>query len=296
MGIKDTIRKIAWKAVGMDEIRTRLDSMNFYFSSWHDISQFPKAQGPLRDLQLADTELIAILDKVLKKHGIRYWMSWGTLLGTVRHKGFIPWDDDTDLAIPRGDYERALNVLKEELEPYSIKVQENYSWDGIGYHHYETGVWADLFPVDFCSADANDPQAVEKLRQEWTAYRKKFPKRCKGYDRGEILRLRKKMLPEICGESEAKSLFYGNETGLFWVAALEDILPTAEAAFEDITVSVPNNPDALLRRIYGNYMDYPKNGFPHHGRDGLGLAEWAEKSGTDMQQVIRDLRAVREKI
>ena len=296
MGIKDTIRKIACKAVGMDDIRTRLDSLNFYFSSWHDISQFPKAQGPLRDLQLADVELMAIVDKVLKKNGIRYWMSWGTLLGTVRHKGFIPWDDDVDFAIPRGDYERALKALREELKPYSVKVQENNSWDGIGYNHYETGVWADLFPVDFCTADADDPQAVEKLRKEWTAYRKKFPKRCKGYDRGEILRLRKEMIPEICGESEAKSLLYCNESGLFWAVPLQDILPTAEAEFEDITVSVPNNPDALLRRIYGDYMGYPRDGFPHHGRNGLGLAEWAGESGTDMQKVIRDLRAVREKI
>lgn len=296
MGIKDLIRKIAWKAVGMDDIRTQLDSLNYYFKSWHDISRFPKAEGPLRDLQLADTELIAMIDKVLKKNDIRYWMSWGSLLGTVRHKGFIPWDDDIDIDIPRDDYERALKALREELEPYSVKVQENNSWDGIGYNHYETGVWADLYPVDFCTADADDPQAVEKLRKECAAYRKIFPKRCKGYDRGEILQLRKEMIPEICGESEAKSLLYSNETGEFWMAPLEEILPTAEAEFEDITVSVPNNSDAVLRRIYGNYTDYPRDGFPHHGRDGMGLADWAGKSGTDMQKVIGDLRAVREKI
>ena len=47
MSIKGLIRKIAWKAVGMDDIRTQLDSLNYYFKSWHDISQFPKAQGPL---------------------------------------------------------------------------------------------------------------------------------------------------------------------------------------------------------------------------------------------------------
>ena len=72
--------------------------------------------------------------------------------------------------------------------------------------------------------------------------------------------------------------------------------PKTTLEFEDITVSVPNNSDAVLRRIYGNYTDYPRDGFPHHGRDGMGLADWAGKSGTDMQKVIGDLRAVREKI
>ena len=49
MSLKETIRKIARKAVGMQEFETRLNSLSYYFSSWHDISQFPKAQGPLRD-------------------------------------------------------------------------------------------------------------------------------------------------------------------------------------------------------------------------------------------------------
>ena len=75
MSLKETIRKIARKAVGMQEFETRLNSLSYYFSSWHDISQFPMAQGPLRDLQLADARLIAIVDKVLEKHGIRFYLN-----------------------------------------------------------------------------------------------------------------------------------------------------------------------------------------------------------------------------
>ena len=293
MSLKETIRKIARKAVGMQEFETRLNSLSYYFSSWHDISQFPKAQGPLRDLQLADAWLIAIVDKVLGKHGIRYWLDWGTLLGAVRHKGFIPWDDDIDLAIPRSDYEKALKVLKEELTPYSFEVKECLSWDGIGYRHESTGIWADLFPVEFCTADADNPEAAEKLKKECGDYRKKFPRVCRGYERQPILRLMRETIPEICGEEDAASLLYANELGEFYLMKAEDILPTAKADFEGFSVNVPKNPDACLRRIYGdNYMGYPPDGFPHHGKDGAGLAEWAGNSGTDMQEVIRTLESI----
>lgn len=293
MSLKETIRKIARKAVGMQDFETRLNSLSYYFSSWHDISQFPKAQGPLRDLQLADAWLIAIVDKVLGKHGIRYWLDWGTLLGAVRHKGFIPWDDDIDLAIPRSDYEKALKVLKEELTPYSFEVKECLSWDGIGYRHESTGIWADLFPVEFCTADADDPQAVEKLKAECSIYRKKFPRVCRGYERQPMLRLMRETIPEICDGKDAASLLYTNELGEFYLMKAEDILPTVTADFEGHSVNVPKNPDACLRRIYGdNYMGYPPDGFPHHGKDGAGLAEWAGNSGTDMQEVIRTLESI----
>ena len=293
MSLKKIIRKIARKAVGMQGFETRLDSLSYYFSSWHDISQFPKAQGPLRELQLADTRMIAIVDKVLRKHGIRYWLDFGTMLGAVRHKGFIPWDDDIDLAIPRNDYEKALKILKEELSPYSFEIRECLSWYGIGYRHEDTGIWADLFPVDFCTTDANDPQAVEKLKKECSTYRKKFSRECKGYNRQSILRLMGETIPEICDEKEARSLLYTNEMGEFYLLRTEDVFPTETADFEGLSMSVPANADACLRCIYGSgYMNYPPNGFPHHGKNGTGLAEWAGNSGTDMQEVIRTLESV----
>ncbi len=297
MSLKETVRKIARKAVGMQDFETRLDSLSYYFSSWHDISQFPKAQGPLRDLQLADAGMIAIVDKVFRKHGIRYWLDWGTLLGAVRHKGFIPWDDDIDLAIPRSDYEKALEVLKKELSPYSFEVKECFSWDGIGYRHESTGIWADLFPVDFCTADADDPQAAGQLKKESLAYRKKFSRQCRDYNRQSILRLMRETIPEICGETEARSLLYTNEMGEFYLMRMEDVLPAAAADFEGFSLNVPSDPDACLRRIYGsNYMGYPPDGFPHHGAEGERLADRARRSGTDMKEILRELEAICEKI
>ncbi len=75
----------------------------------------------LRTLQLEELKILKEVLKIIEKHNLRYYMLGGTLLGAVRHKGFIPWDDDVDIAMPRPDYEKFCDVAKEELqEPYGL--------------------------------------------------------------------------------------------------------------------------------------------------------------------------------
>ena len=60
-------------------------------------------------------DVLGEIDRICEKHNIAYFADWGTLLGTVRHAGFIPWDDDFDIAMKRRDYELFLEVSKTEL-------------------------------------------------------------------------------------------------------------------------------------------------------------------------------------
>ena len=69
----------------------------------------------LRACQLKQLSILEEVDRICKKHGIGYWLDGGSLLGAVRHGGFIPWDDDFDIALPRDDYEQFLALAKEKL-------------------------------------------------------------------------------------------------------------------------------------------------------------------------------------
>ena len=80
----------------------------------------------VRTLQLRILNNLMAVDKVCREHGLRYYIYDGTMLGAVRHKGFIPWDDDLDIAMPREDYEEFILHANEWLEqPYEFICMEN---------------------------------------------------------------------------------------------------------------------------------------------------------------------------
>ena len=87
----------------------------------------------LRDAQLIMLETLIEVDRVCKKHNIKYWLDSGTLLGAIRHKGFIPWDDDLDIAMTIEDYNKfcqlAPNELSSNLELQIYELDKNYPYD-----------------------------------------------------------------------------------------------------------------------------------------------------------------------
>lgn len=121
----------------------------------------------VRELQLVLLEMLTQIDEICKRHSINYSLSSGTLLGAVRHKGFIPWDDDLDLMFLRNEYEKFLNIPKEEFAHYGLTLQKEYDkvWpltfskvrkDNTTYIEKgpdiipgaHLGVYIDIFPVD----------------------------------------------------------------------------------------------------------------------------------------------------
>lgn len=85
----------------------------------------------------ADLEIVKEVVELCNHHGLKYWMLGGTMLGAIRHKGFIPWDDDIDLGLPRKDYEKFLELAPNELSK-NLKIV-NYKLDP-EYHYYITRV------------------------------------------------------------------------------------------------------------------------------------------------------------
>ncbi len=123
-----------------------------------------------------ELEILLEFDRICKKHELVYWLEGGSLLGAARHQGFIPWDDDMDIGMPRPDYEKARRIMTDELQ-YPYEWQDFYTIMGIcredQVHTYrripfakirnrETtaienypmppdvnqGIWIDIFPLD----------------------------------------------------------------------------------------------------------------------------------------------------
>lgn len=85
-------------------------------------NRFNPEGSVLRLHQMKMLRILEFVDRVCRKHGIRYWLSSGTLLGAVRHGGFIPWDDDLDIEMLYRDYKRLMEVLPFEL-PSNLVLQ-----------------------------------------------------------------------------------------------------------------------------------------------------------------------------
>lgn len=129
--------------------------------------QYVMTQTELQELQKIEVELLQEADRICRKCGIHYNMVGGTMLGAIRHGGYIPWDDDADLGFLRREYEKFREACKTELdtEKYyfqEIRDTEGYRWGygklrkkgtqfvrlGQEFMPYEQGVFIDLFPMD----------------------------------------------------------------------------------------------------------------------------------------------------
>ncbi len=119
----------------------------------------------LRKLQLEELKILDEFIRICEKNNLKYYMIGGTLLGAIRHKGFIPWDDDVDMAMPREDYEKFLKLNKNEFgEGYELVTYENdknyrYPWARITINTIkiinhmaniprEEKAWIDIIPLD----------------------------------------------------------------------------------------------------------------------------------------------------
>ncbi len=123
----------------------------------------------LREAQLVMLNLLLEFDRVCTKHGLSYWLDFGTLLGAVRHKGFIPWDDDLDVAMPRADYEKFLEIAVAELRDdiflqtkqrdksffaHFAKLRDKKSTYIESFEEdkkikYHQGIYLDIFPINY---------------------------------------------------------------------------------------------------------------------------------------------------
>lgn len=243
----------------------------------NNLSHYNPDGSQRRNVQLKMLDILVVVDTILRKHNIEYYLEGGTLLGAVRHGGFIPWDDDIDICVNWKDLKKIKQILESELPddlvyqdfttdkryPMLIaKVRDRYSF----YHERhpfsckEQGVYIDLIPVepivsmkiktivDFvfirCVRGVHhyNERAIEKI----LAYLCWVPAVVVIFILRVIARIFK---PQKCGH------VYG------WISynlvQYKDIYPLKEISFENHLFMAPNNPDAYLRALFGDYMQIP---------------------------------------
>lgn len=221
-------------------------------------------------------EMLKELDRICREYEIPYFLYWGTLLGAIRHDGFIPWDDDLDVGLMREDYNRLMNVLPNEL-PEHIALQnndtdKNYFYlyaklrdrrsllDECSYEKVfkEKGIFIDIFPFDTISP------ATQRWRLQSAAYTVFRAGNGNSISMRVIRALtwlnRHISFPVLRHYSKIihctkVTLDYG--IPFHKVHNKSDIFPLASHVFEGIETFVPGNSHEVLRSLYGDYMKLP---------------------------------------
>lgn len=167
-GIKFTFR--------CSEIEKKLIDLDEFVRASISADKLPHAQGILRDIQKSEIRMLLEVDRICKENNIKYWLDFGALLGAVRHKDFIPWDDDVDIGMMRDDYERFIDVFNEKTSDKNLyaykKVLPSGNVNIINIRHKQIkNIFMDVFPYDFYTEKLDDA-GKEKLHNKITKIKK----------------------------------------------------------------------------------------------------------------------------
>ena len=244
--------------------------------------------GEMRSIQL---DILLYFIDFCKKNSIKYYLAYGSLLGAVRHKGYIPWDDDIDVMIFREDVEKLLlNFGNERFSIINSSTNDKYFSPLIkaydkktllvqGYGQVEginICVNIDVFVLDRVPADENERRdfydKAANYRFKWSLSCSSIRSKSKNFIVWLVKRVISlpfkiigyrffsKKYDSFASSYQGKSLYaivvYGEGFEKEYTYT-EDDLESIEATFEGITISIPKSYDLVLKKCYGDYMSLP---------------------------------------
>ena len=250
----------------------------------------------LRDAQMLMVDILQEVHNLCEKHGLKYFLDAGTLIGAVRHKGFIPWDDDVDIGMPREDYNKFLEIAKKELpehlflqtfatdkyyDVYPVPCKVRYN-DTIFLeehakenHNMHNGVYIDVFPYDSLpkhkfmykiqrGLSYNILKSFKRLRDmpEKLSFKNKLTFTFyKLVTKIFPYKRREKFFNYLIKWNDLNSEYMGYGVDTFWseyVYKKSDYYDLVKLEFEGKYFYGPKNYDAILTQLYGDYMTMPK--------------------------------------
>lgn len=250
----------------------------------------------LKQLHDVEQEILDEIDRVCEKNGLKYYLIGGTLLGAIRHKGFIPWDDDLDIVMPRADFIKFQEVCKRDLDPnyyvHSSATDSKYYFSFMKVRKHNTifieskleegnldmtkqGIWVDIAPMD----DASSLDSFwKKVRTNWIknylqhfiSYRKygRWPKPILSkviytlfmpLPTASLRKLQDMLMQWENGSDCDYYVNYASHYNSVKMTMLKtDYEPSCRLLFEGKYYSAPGNYQNVLLRSFGkNYMDIP---------------------------------------
>ena len=246
-----------------------------------------------QDIQKESNSILKFLKEKCEIHNITFFLGFGTALGAVRHKGFIPWDDDVDILMFRKDYERFKEVMRDEKGRYKladVEIDNNYFllmpkvYDTTTYSvwpvsniPYDYGVWVDIFIIDGISEDKNKQLKLSKKlnkiqdRYNFSIYKLKHYDNIKTKlhmflkswpklfgPRYFVKRLYKILKKEMVDSNIVANMIFvpknDRENFLFKKSIFGD---GKLMEFEGELYNVPEKVENYLLMLYGNYMELP---------------------------------------
>ena len=248
----------------------------------------------LKHLQRVQLKILKYFIEICEEHDLTYFLYAGSLLGAVRHNGFIPWDDDIDVIMFRQDFEKLNEILENDIDEkyrfFNVLNEDtyHYTWGRLTLKNtlfkewwgdqvdYTPNIFIDIFILD------NVPRnKFKKFLHKWTSFSLnmltsysiiKFKNDSKLkeiiqqtiYYILKILPISSTTIKKKCVDSFSKYQHDDCEEvcdfpseNLMQMSFKTDWIPLKRAKFEDIEVNIPNNYDKILRMDFNNYMELP---------------------------------------
>lgn len=236
--------------------------------------------------KMCAANILRIVDQVCKENELDYFVFYGTLLGAVRHKGFIPWDDDIDIIMPRKDYDSLAQVMEnnsyglffmrpentsDTIYPHGKMIDTSTELYVHGYKHVDGyGVGIDIFPIDYLSNN----RLLRTIKIKYALLLRKLIEHSASttVEKGSSYYLTIKRyiafyLTRVLDTNKLinklNTLNIKNKPSSYYGVAWDRALPkellfnAKRMPFEDFYVNVPNDSLYFLKELFGDYLKYP---------------------------------------
>ncbi len=251
-----------------------------------DLSVYNPEGSTLRQAQHRMVEILKEVDSICREEGIEYFLDGGSLIGAVRHGGFIPWDDDLDIAIMREDYPRLRGALLKKLPPHLVlqdyktdskypmliaKVRDRNSYfeEKDMVNLAEKGIYIDIIPMEKVPSlkwKAKIDYWYGHCLRAWHNYTNSTDKLMSAlfFPFAWVMLQLTRLVNTFCRSNQIAHAYGWKAYGGF---SKQDVFPVIDMRFEDIQVMVPKNSKAVLTALFGDYMQIPpKEKRPQHAR------------------------------